>query len=151
MTITEELSRFTTLFIDTAPFIYYIEAHPHFGPITKDVFDLVFSGQITAYSSVLTLTEVLPKPIESKNEKLAQRFTEFLEHGKNLILLEVTARIASSAGKLCGRYPRLRALDSVQIAAALDVGADAFLTNDKRLKGIHDIRVVLLSDYLSAD
>ncbi|MCK9419154.1 MAG: hypothetical protein M0R70_07230 [Nitrospirae bacterium] len=39
MTIAEELSRLNSLFIDTAPIIYYIEAHPQFGPLTKEVFD----------------------------------------------------------------------------------------------------------------
>jgi len=31
MTIDDELSKITSLFIDTAPIIYYIEAHPQFG------------------------------------------------------------------------------------------------------------------------
>ncbi len=36
MTLSEELARVNTLFIDTAPIIYYIEAHPQFGPFTKE-------------------------------------------------------------------------------------------------------------------
>ena len=37
---------------------------------------------------------------------------------------------------------------SVQIAAALDAGADAFLTNDKKLSGIKEIKILVLNDYL---
>ncbi len=46
MTLKEELSRINTLFIDTAPVIYYIEAHPQFGPITKEIFDFFQSGKL---------------------------------------------------------------------------------------------------------
>ena len=55
MTLAGELSRVSSLFIDTAPIIYYIEAHPQFGPLAKEVFDSFLSGRITANSSVLTL------------------------------------------------------------------------------------------------
>ena len=141
MTIAGELNRVSSLFIDTAPIIYYIEAHPQFGPLAKEVFDSFLSGRITAYSSVLTLTEVLPKPIESGDVKLARKFSEFLEHGKNLNLVEITAAIAKQAGVLRGHYPVLRALDA---------GADAFITNDKKLKRMKEINVLVLSDYLPA-
>lgn len=141
MTIAGELNRVSSLFIDTAPIIYYIEAHPQFGPLAKEVFDSFLSGRITAYSSVLTLTEVLPKPIESGDVKLARKFSEFLEHGKNLNLVEITAAIAKQAGILRGHYPVLRALDA---------GADAFITNDKKLKRMKEINVLVLSDYLPA-
>jgi len=37
MTLSHELRQINTIFIDTAPIIYYIEAHPHFGPLIKEV------------------------------------------------------------------------------------------------------------------
>jgi hypothetical protein len=37
MTLTEELAGIRSVFIDTAPVIYYIEAHPQFGPLAKEV------------------------------------------------------------------------------------------------------------------
>jgi predicted nucleic acid-binding protein len=51
---------------------------------------------------------------------------------------------------LRGRYPILRALDAVQLAAALDAGADAFLANDKKLQRVKEIKVLVLADYLPA-
>ena len=39
-------------------------------------------------------------------------------------------------------------MDAVQIAAALDAEADVFLTNDKKLSGIKEIKILVLSDYL---
>ncbi len=148
MTLSDELARINTIFIDTAPVIYFIEAHPQFGPLAKEVVTLFQSGNLNAFSSVITLTEVLPKPIESGDEKLARRFAEFLKHGKNLNMIEISVNIAETAGKLRGRYHFLRTIDAIQISAAIDSGADAFLTNDAELKQIKELKVLVLKDYL---
>jgi len=147
MTLSEELARLNTIFIDTAPIIYFIEAHPQFGPLIKEVVSAFQGGNLNAFSSVITLTEVLPKPIEKGNEKLARKFAEFLKHGKNLNMVEISEGIAEAAGRLRGRYPFLRTVDAIQVSAALNVGADAFLTNDKKLKQIKEINVLILTDY----
>jgi len=39
-------------------------------------------------------------------------------------------------------------VNAAQIAAAVDAAADAFLTNDKKLIGIREIKILVLSDYL---
>jgi predicted nucleic acid-binding protein len=148
LTLPEELARISSIFIDTAPIIYYIEAHPDFGPVAKEVVAAFQSGNLTAYSSVMTLTEVLPKPIESGDEKLARKFADFLKHGKHFTMIEISERIAEAAGKLRGRYPVLKTVDAVQIAAALEIGTEAFLTNDVKLKQIKDLKVMVLKDYL---
>ena len=148
MTFSEELGQINSLFIDTPPVIYYIEAHPQFGPLTKEAVTAFQSGTLNAFSSVITLTEVLSKPFEQGDEKLARKFADFLKHGKNLDMIEISVSIAETAGKLRGRYPFLRTVDAIQVSAALDVRADALLSNDKKLKQIEEIRVVVLADYL---
>lgn len=148
MTLADELARINSIFIDTAPIIYYIEAHPKFGPLTRDVVTAFQEGELTAHSSVITLTEVLPKPIESGDEKLARKFADFLKHGKHLTMIEISEGIAEAAGRLRGRYPVLKTVDALQISAALEIGSEAFLTNDMKLKQITDIKVLVLKDYL---
>jgi predicted nucleic acid-binding protein len=39
-------------------------------------------------------------------------------------------------------------IDALQIAAAVEVAADAFLTNDIRLKKIKEIKILVLKDYI---
>jgi predicted nucleic acid-binding protein len=148
MTLSDELDKINTIFIDTAPIIYYIEANPQFGSLAKEVVDSFQSGRLTAFSSVITLTEVLPKPIEIGDERLARKFADFLKYGRNLRLIEISADISERAGKLRGQYSDLRAIDAIQISAAIDAGADAFITNDKKLKQIKGLKVLVLKDYL---
>ena len=106
------------------------------------------SAKLNAFSSVITLTEVLSKPIENGDERLAKKFAEFLKGGKNLSMIEISENIAETAGELRGRYSSLRTIDAIQVSAAMNIGADAFLTNDKKLKQIKEIQVFLLIDYL---
>ena len=148
MTLSEDLTRLDSLFFDTAPIIYYIEAHPQFGPLTKEAVEAFQSGTLPAYSSVITLAEVLAKPVQAGREDLARRFADFLRRGKNFHLIEISADIAEKAGRLRGKYPTLKALDSIQLASALAVRAEAFLTNDGRLKRVTEIEVLVLKDYL---
>jgi predicted nucleic acid-binding protein len=137
-----------SVFIDTAPIVYYIEANPRYDPIVKEVFRSFQTGSIAAFSSVITLTEVLPKPVEAGNTRLIGMFLELLKFDRNITLLEISESIAERAGRLRGKYPHLKTIDAIQIAAAIDVEADAFLTNDKSLRKIEEARVLILEDYL---
>ena len=148
MTLSDELDQIQTIFIDTAPIIYYIEAHPQFGPLAKEIVSSFQSGKLIAFSSVITLVEVLPKPVETGNEKLVKTFSDFLKAGRNISLLDISSDIAELAGKLRGRYTSLRALDAIQIAVSINVKADAFITNDLKLKQIEESKVIVLKDYL---
>lgn len=148
MTLSEELNRIRSIFIDTAPIIYYIEAHPQFGPLVKEVVNASQSGNLNLYSSVITLVEVLPKPIERGDEKLARKFAEFLKHGRNLTMIEISEGTAEVAGRLRGRFPFLKTVDAIQLASALEIGAEAFITNDMKLQQFNELKVLILKDYL---
>ncbi len=62
--------------------------------------------------------------------------------------MEISASVAKNAGKLRGHYPHLRTIDAIQISAASEAAADVFVTNDRSLKQIGEIKVLILSDYL---
>jgi len=148
MILSEALGEIKTIFLDTAPVIYFIEAHHQFGPLVKQVVELMNENRIQAFTSVLTLSEVLPKPVETGNDELVEKFKTYLKNGPNLTMLPIGETIGETAGVLRGKYPYLKTVDAVQIAAALDAEADAFLTNDKKLSVIKEIKILVLSDYL---
>jgi predicted nucleic acid-binding protein len=149
MILSEALGEIKTIFLDTAPVIYFIEAHHQFGPLVKQVVELMNENRIQAFTSVLTLSEVLPKPVETGNDELVEKFKTYLKSGPNLTLLPIGEAIGETAGVLRGKYPYLKTVDAIQIAAALDADADVFLTNDKKLSGIKEIKILVLRDYLA--
>lgn len=148
MRLAERLVTVRSIFIDTAPIIYYIEAHPQFGPLAQEVVVAFQSGSLQAFTSVLTLLEVLPKPIAKGEDALSKKFSDFLKYGKNFTLVEISTNIAELAGELRGKYSFLKAIDAIQLATAITIKSDIFLTNDIKLKQFREIEVVILKDYL---
>ena len=65
MILFDEVEEISSIFI---PIIYYIEAHPKFGPLCKKVVNAFQSGELNAFTSVISLVEVLPKPVENEQK-----------------------------------------------------------------------------------
>jgi predicted nucleic acid-binding protein len=107
MILSEALGEIKTIFLDTAPIIYFIEAHHEFGPLVKQVVELMNASRIQAFTSVLTLSEVLPKPVETGNDELAEKFKTYLKNGPNLTLLPI-GETSGSVLKICKYEGRSR-------------------------------------------
>ena len=102
MILSEVLGEIKTIFLDTAPVIYFIEAHDKFGPLVRQVIELLNENRLQGFTSVLTLSEVLPKPVETGNAELVEKFKAYLKNGPNLTLLPITDTIGETAGILRG-------------------------------------------------
>lgn len=64
-----------------------------------------------------------------------------------LACVSIDEKLAEAAALIRARYA-IRLNDALQIAAAMEGEASLFLTNDKRVKKLDAIEVVVLSDYL---
>lgn len=145
MTLDEALSGVTKIGIDTAPLIYYMEQHPRYAPIASPVFSRIADGRLVGVTTVITLVEVLTLPLQQGDPKLADAYKMVLDSGDNLIMVAVDPAMAVLAAELRAKHG-LRTPDAIQIAASLNAGCEAFLTNDKRLSRVQDLRVVVLDD-----
>ena len=148
MGVVEELDAHRRIMVDTAPIIYFIEEHPRFGKIVDEIF-LALTSEATyhIFSSVIALIEVLTQPIREANRELAEKYRRFLLHSFNFTLYSIDPIIASKAAELRAQY-NLRTPDAIQLAVGIENGATLFLTNDKTLKKVKDIHVMVLEDYL---
>jgi len=145
MRLDEALQGILRLGIDTAPFIYFVERHPDYLGLMREIIRRIDAGEIEAVSSVVTLTEVLTHPLRFKNVLLAQRYRDVLYRSRNFRLLPIDAAIAEVAANLRARY-NLRTPDALQLATAIRAGCDAFLTNDATLKKVTELKVLVLSE-----
>ena len=133
--------------LDTSVFIYHIEALSPFAGAPSQVLRHVGQHAATGVTSVLTLTELLVKPLQSGRRGLAARHEALVRVMPNLILADVDAEIARRAAVLRATY-RLRTPDAIQVATCLAYGATAFVTNDIRLRRIDELAVIVLSDHV---
>ena len=145
MKLDDALRGVTRLGIDTAPLIYLIEAHPLYGAIALEIAGRITAGQIVGITSVITLGEVLVHPFARGDTGLRQRYRAVLLESVGFRTCPIDAASAERAAELRARYG-MRLPDAIQIAVALNEGCEAFLTNDRRLARVAELRILLLDD-----
>lgn len=136
-----------SIFIDTSPFIYYIEEHEKYIEAVDPLFSYISQGRIIAYTSFITLIEVLAKPIEEKNKKLMRKYEDLLTNSKGLILADMDKNIAIESARLRAKY-KIKIPDAIQVTSGMVNGAKAFITNDSNLKKIKEIKIIVLEDII---
>lgn len=143
--IDEALTGVTKLGIDTSPFIYFVERFPVYVDRVREIFRRVDAGEVTGYTSTLTVTEVLTQPKRAGNRQVEASYRAMLYQSRHLELQVINAAIAERAADLRAAY-HLRTPDALQMAAALEVGCEAFLTNDAALQRVTEVRVLVLDE-----
>jgi predicted nucleic acid-binding protein len=143
-----ELSKNTKVIgLDTAPFVYYIEDAAPYADLLHPAFSLLENHRLRAVTSTVTLAEILTKPFAEKKYGLVDEIQFTLRTFSTLFMVNVDERLAEAAALIRARYA-IRLPDALQLAAALQGEATLFLTNDKRLRRVDDIEVLLLSNFL---
>ncbi len=135
---------------DSAPLIYYIEEHPDYLPLADQLFGAIDSGLARGMTSVLTLQEVLVKPLREKQPDLAAKYREVLTNSSNITLHPVDQSICEQAAHLRAKYNWLRTPDALQIASALKHGAQVMVTNDQRWERLTEIQVAILQKLIKS-
>lgn len=133
------------LYFDTAPLIYYIERNKRYFEPMDAIVEHIESHSLTCVSAVITLTEVLVHPIREGAEDVEQKYRDILTQNAILQLMPVTIQVAELAARLRVNY-NLRTPDALHMAAAIVSGCGVFLTNDKDLKRVENVRVLVLDD-----
>jgi len=117
------------VFLDTSPFIYYMEDNERYGPILNKLFKENSKGILRFQTSVITLLEVLVQPFRLNEHQLIEEYQKILLHSRFLDVFDVNIEIVKMAAKLRAEYG-FKTPDSIQLATAMVNGCDYFLTND---------------------
>lgn len=130
-------------------FIYHLEDHPTYAPLTQPIFEAWESGRTSGVTSAITMLEILVRPKREGNWKAARDYQELLSTYPNLRILGVDLAVADIAADLRARHA-IRTPDALQIATVLHAGASGFITNDEQLRKMADegIEVLVLDDLL---
>lgn len=133
------------IFLDTAPLIYFIEGHSQYQQKLKQLFLLNDEGHFKFLSSVITLLEVLVKPLKEGQNKTVEQYKKILTNAEGIDIFEITIPVTIKAAELRAKY-NIHTPDALQIATAIERQADFFLTNDLRLKQVVEIKLVTISE-----
>jgi predicted nucleic acid-binding protein len=133
--------------IDTSPFIYLMEAHSDYLPLVAPLFVRMDSGEISAVTSTITVAEVTVLPLRLHRNDLREQYLNLLLNSVNLDVIAIDVHVAQVAAELRAQFA-IRLPDALQLAAAMAAGCDAFVTNDRALKQVTDLSVIVLADLL---
>ena len=145
MKVDEALRGVSNLAFDTAPIIYFVEANPAYDELVSDIFNRVATGVMNGWTSVISLTEVLVQPISSGRNDLQEAYRELLLNSINFHTVPVNTNVAEHAARIRATYG-LRLPDAIQIAFALDSGCQAIVCNDRSMRRVTELRVLVLDD-----
>lgn len=97
------------------------------------------------FISVMILEEFFVKVYKLKREKDLDSILDFITIGGLAKLVDVNKQIALLAAKIRADY-HVKAPDALHLACAIEVGAERFITTDKRLpRKIGKLKVEVLS------
>lgn len=129
--------------LDTNVFIYYFESNEAFGIKAKLIFDQLTEDKLKGVTNITALAELLSSP---KLNKKAVKVTKNLFFSvPNLEIYQVDENIALESAQIRRKYG-FRLLDAIQLATAKRAKAQAFISNDGRLKQYKPLKVLVLSE-----
>src|SRR5262249_14380943 len=124
MKIGQALAGIQKLSMDTSPFIYLVEKHPHYEARVVAIFGQVSKGHIQVVTSTLTLTEVLTMPFIKNQLQFVREYREMLLNTQSILSVEVDKVIAERAAELRAKYG-FKTPDALHVATALETHCDA--------------------------
>lgn len=142
------MTDYKKVFIDTAPFIYYIEKNennPLYYEKLKHFFSDGYKRDIAFVSSVVTLEEYLVFPYRIQAQCYITMFHKLIDT-LNIEIMDIHAETAMKAAKIRAEYKGFKGMDALQLAVATRSGCDLFLTNDKQLRQFKEIKCILVDE-----
>ena len=147
--LSERLAEHTIIGLDTSVFIYHLEAHPAYLPLTQELLDGIQTGRWNAVTSTITIMELTIPAWRHGMEAAAREYEALLSNYPHLTIVPVTRDVARRATQLRACF-NLRPADALQGAASIVEEASVFVTNDRSLARLQPVvDVVILDDYLS--
>ncbi len=139
------MTEFKRVYLDTAPIIYYLENNAQYRDKMKHFFEMCLDRKIQIVTSVITVEEYLVFPYASGKMEFVDNFRRFIDY-MNIEVVEIDDQTAEQAAELRGRLKYVRAMDALQIAAAVVSRCDMFFTNDKQLRQETEIPCITMDD-----
>jgi predicted nucleic acid-binding protein len=141
------LRRHAVIALDSCIFIYQWEASPTYSPLTDCIFSSVEQGHPAAFTSTITMTELLVHPYRKRDEDQVDELMELFSTFPNLDWIVPDLEIARNAARIRADHG-LKTPDALQAATAVHANATALITNDPIFRRMKDFDSLLLDEFL---
>lgn len=141
------LTRHRRVALDTSVFIYQLEAHPRYLVLTDKIFTWVEQADHAAFTSTITMTELLVQPYRNDEKRRISEFYGLLSTYPNLHWVTPDLELADIAARIRATH-RLRTPDALQAATAVHIQATGFITNDAVFRRVESFESLVLDELL---
>jgi uncharacterized protein len=121
-----------TVYLDTNVIIYAIEAGNPWTATLRALFQEIDRQIVQAFTSELTLAEVLTKPMALGAQDLVEKYDRLLAPGSSIAVVPIDRSILRTAADLRGRLG-VKLMDAIHLGTAKSCGCQSFLTHDSSL------------------
>lgn len=132
------------IYIDANVLIYLVEGSAAFQEKAERVFAYANENRIPILSSEILVAECLYGAHRLGRPELAEKYRWIFRESEMIHLVPIDIGIHEAAA-IVGSQNRLKLIDAIHFATAIDINCDAFVTNDKGIRPTDSLRVVPLS------
>ena len=132
------------IYVDTAPVVYTVEKHPDYFALLDPLWAASESGQIRVVSSEMILLETLTGALKRNDQRLIADYERVLT-ASEINLIPISSALLRDAARLRASI-NIKTPDAIHAATALASGCDQLITNDKDLKRVTALNVIILSE-----
>lgn len=133
--------------LDSMVFLYHFVDDPKYASLTELLFQLLQTGKIRAFTSVITIAEIFVRVEQKHDEATIFAYEQAFASLPSLSILPVDVPLSRLASKLRAKYPKIRLPDAIQLSASLIKKCPLFITNDKEL-AIEEVEILYLNDWV---
>jgi predicted nucleic acid-binding protein len=133
------------VYVDANAAIYRFEGIEPYASASAPLWEAIQEQTMPVVTSMLTLMEVLVKPLRDRDEFLIGVYRHVLLGTKGLECHEIGREILSLAAQVRADR-RLKTPDAIHAATAIRAGVAMFLTNDSAFRRVPELNVVILDE-----
>lgn len=144
-----DLKGATGVVLDSMVLIYFLEDIAPYAALCETILEAAAAGVFSAVITPITQAELLVKPLKDNREDIANQYRAALSAIPNVRVIGMDPHLGFVAGALRAKYG-LPLPDMFQVAQALRSPRPLLLTNDKALRQVAEVQIIMLDDLLPA-
>ena len=145
-----ERSKMKKIYTDSNFWIYCLEGTPEHRHIISMFLKSCLNKGVALYTSLLTLAECLVLPAKQDDQKLKFDYIELFTGLKFLDLIPLETMTSMKTSTLKAKY-QIPTPDCIHLATALVMECNYFITNDKNLQKVKEIKTVTVEELKSLE
>lgn len=119
------------VYLDACALIYATELPEQYPGLRLHIFQPFVRGELTLITNWISLSEVLVKPLELRDNILENTYRRFMTPSPYLMILPANREIAEQAASLRALH-RFKLPDAIHIATGMAAGCTHYVTGDDK-------------------